>query len=378
METRRVFRDELYDLVWTTPMNRLAATFGISGNGLAKICDRLSIPYPPRGYWAKLQAGKPVAKVKLQPRALGTPDFVEIRPTIKNDTPPEPALKPLSVRIENIAVPETLDGIHPKVKAWLSEHKHEQKVRADKIKQAGRERTFSWWEPLAELTERDLYRFRVTSAVFKGVEKAGGTVLEAPMTGKVAFGVSGKKIECSIVEKLFRPLVRPDGKVSWTAYPEHHQTGMQSSGFLRVSIKTWLPCKQPEWIETKDKKVADWLPDIVGAIMAAGPMLLEEDLRREEEQRRWQEKENQRRERIRLKEIDDQRWAKFRSKALDWEEHKRLLAFIGELQKQMETEGDVEVKDKPLSEWIAWAHERMDILDPFNQGASGLFRFLTL
>jgi hypothetical protein len=33
-------------------MNRLAAKYGISGNGLAKICRRLDIPYPARGHWA--------------------------------------------------------------------------------------------------------------------------------------------------------------------------------------------------------------------------------------------------------------------------------------------------------------------------------------
>lgn len=31
-------------------MSKLAAEFGVSGNGLAKICDRLKVPYPGRGY----------------------------------------------------------------------------------------------------------------------------------------------------------------------------------------------------------------------------------------------------------------------------------------------------------------------------------------
>lgn len=33
-------REELYGAVWTTPLSRLAEEYGISGNGLAKICDR--------------------------------------------------------------------------------------------------------------------------------------------------------------------------------------------------------------------------------------------------------------------------------------------------------------------------------------------------
>lgn len=48
----RLTRQQLYDLVWTRSLNALAAEFGNSGNGLAKICDRLMVPHPPRGYWS--------------------------------------------------------------------------------------------------------------------------------------------------------------------------------------------------------------------------------------------------------------------------------------------------------------------------------------
>ena len=81
MESKRVSRDELYGLVWTTPMSRLASEFGITGNGLAKICDRLDVPYPPRGYWAKKVAGKPVVTFKLPARPDDVPGWVDIQPT---------------------------------------------------------------------------------------------------------------------------------------------------------------------------------------------------------------------------------------------------------------------------------------------------------
>lgn len=60
-----VSREDLYQQVWQTPMSRLAAEYGISGNGLAKICDRLAVPYPPRGYWAKKAAGKKGGAIPL-------------------------------------------------------------------------------------------------------------------------------------------------------------------------------------------------------------------------------------------------------------------------------------------------------------------------
>jgi hypothetical protein len=60
-----VSREELYEQVWTTPMIRLAKTYGVSDVGLAKACKRHKIPRPPRGHWAKLQFGKSVSQTPL-------------------------------------------------------------------------------------------------------------------------------------------------------------------------------------------------------------------------------------------------------------------------------------------------------------------------
>jgi hypothetical protein len=51
-------REELYEKVWTTPMLTLAAEFGFSDRGLAKLCGRHRVPVPPRGYWARFQVGE--------------------------------------------------------------------------------------------------------------------------------------------------------------------------------------------------------------------------------------------------------------------------------------------------------------------------------
>ncbi len=76
-----VTRAELYRQVWETPMARLAEKYGVSGNGLKKICKRLHVPCPPRGYWAKLAAGKPVKAAALREPPIGTPAQATITPT---------------------------------------------------------------------------------------------------------------------------------------------------------------------------------------------------------------------------------------------------------------------------------------------------------
>ncbi|WP_434732882.1 hypothetical protein NL154_15000 [Rhizobium sp. YTUHZ044] len=63
---RTLSREELHELVWSTPMQKLAEKYGISDRGLAKTCGRHLVPVPPRGYWAKLEAGQPVKKTRLR------------------------------------------------------------------------------------------------------------------------------------------------------------------------------------------------------------------------------------------------------------------------------------------------------------------------
>jgi hypothetical protein len=60
-------RDELYQKVWSEPMRKLAKQYEMSDVGLAKICRKLSIPLPGRGYWAKKTAGKRVKAIPPLP-----------------------------------------------------------------------------------------------------------------------------------------------------------------------------------------------------------------------------------------------------------------------------------------------------------------------
>jgi AcrR family transcriptional regulator len=58
-------RRALYERVWSEPLSTIAAEMGVSGNALAKICNRLLVPYPTRGYWNKVSAGKRAARAPL-------------------------------------------------------------------------------------------------------------------------------------------------------------------------------------------------------------------------------------------------------------------------------------------------------------------------
>lgn len=68
-----VSRDELYRLVWSEPMTKIGERFGVSGSYLARICTLLNVPRPERGYWAKLAVGKAPPQVPLPASRPGDP-----------------------------------------------------------------------------------------------------------------------------------------------------------------------------------------------------------------------------------------------------------------------------------------------------------------
>lgn len=54
-----VSREALYEEVWTDAVTVVAPRYGLSDVGLVKICKKLGIPVPPRGYWAQGRSPHP-------------------------------------------------------------------------------------------------------------------------------------------------------------------------------------------------------------------------------------------------------------------------------------------------------------------------------
>lgn len=105
-----VTREELYELVWSTPMIKVAEKFEVSGSYLARVCAELRVPRPARGYWSKLAVGK-------APQRPALPDPLPGDPVVwsRTDGFPAPAVpKPRPTprrRISRLARP-VITGIH--------------------------------------------------------------------------------------------------------------------------------------------------------------------------------------------------------------------------------------------------------------------------
>jgi integrase len=79
LRVNRFTRQQLYDLVWSEPVSRLASKYGLSDTGLAKACRRAGIPLPKRGQWARIAAGQSLPKPVLGLGTPGSPNEIVIR-----------------------------------------------------------------------------------------------------------------------------------------------------------------------------------------------------------------------------------------------------------------------------------------------------------
>jgi hypothetical protein len=66
-------RAKLLTDVWTEALTIVAPRYQLSDVGLKKLCGRLQIPTPPRGYWTRLKAGKSVLPRPELPEYVGHP-----------------------------------------------------------------------------------------------------------------------------------------------------------------------------------------------------------------------------------------------------------------------------------------------------------------
>jgi hypothetical protein len=126
MESERltIEREELYCQVWAEPIFRLAPNYGISNVALKKICKKLNVPTPPRGYWAKIQNHIRVERTPLPKIKYDQPKVHELnmnRSPVAKSKPekPRPTLLPEALevieRIESwptIKVPRNLRNAH--------------------------------------------------------------------------------------------------------------------------------------------------------------------------------------------------------------------------------------------------------------------------
>lgn len=230
---KTVTRQELFHLVWRVPIERLAVEFGITGRGLSKICRRLDVPCPPRGYWAK----PAVVRKDLAPRRRSDGQGARITVTIK---PTRARQRKVAAPLK-VKVPLRFRKPHPIIKRWLDQH------------EAARRRYLDEWRPWIrqgpkpQLSDLDRRRLRILDGLFKALETTGGSIGD---DGE-SFILEDRRIRFRLYERS-RMLGRGD----------YESTGLLK--FVALNLSSGL---RSEWIESPHRPLETHLPVIAGALV---------------------------------------------------------------------------------------------------------------
>ena len=113
----RITREELYTQVWSEPATKLAQRYDVSSSYLARVCEGLNVPHPPRGYWARRAVGEKMPVPPLPPAGPGDPLSWEKGVAVMERLPPL-ELPPEPAKSKGKTGPPKRPAHHPLVTAW--------------------------------------------------------------------------------------------------------------------------------------------------------------------------------------------------------------------------------------------------------------------
>ena len=358
----RVTREQLYDLVWSKPLSVLAKDYAISDVGLAKICKRLHVPRPARGYWAMTPESREGEKPSLPPVKGPADMYADLR-----DLPPPSERPP---RVEANAVPvvvvrESLVGAHPAVLAlnkmiYAGQGTSEGMFVVD----GGGQATFRAGE---ESKRRAL---RIVDAICRSLRRRGSvvTVVHATRYGRgdrLVVEGRGGAVRLSLIERSDR--------LKHKRTPEearrHHEYGFSStrkydfspSGRLSLEILDATYSSRYARFTDAGRLLEDRLGEIVVAVEQKLVIAAWDENRRCEEQRAREEQQRREQRERALREHRVVLGKDLERMAHDWARARDIRAFLDVIAPLLVAgEGD----NDEARDWLAWARSYEDEFDP--------------
>ena len=358
-------RTELYDLVWSEPMTKIAKRLGISDVGLAKACRRAGIPVPERGYWAKSQHGKKVQREPLPPTKSGESETIVIAPPEPKPPAPKLELPPeVQRQIEQESTPErrihvakTLSNPHPIIGAWLEKERQSRKTWVASGMNWPREHT----KPIEKR------RLRILSTLFKVLEKRGfKPTVEARHLYEVSVYQGQEKIEFTLRERERQrrvELTKEQKKDPYNLGRTWKQV-REATGELVFRIRSLqYSIAQADWRDGPDHLLEDQLNAIVTGFIVAGEVLRRQRLERQEVARRYAEAERERWKQEELRKKEAERVQELLRCVSAWRQAAEIRAYVQAVRTAAGT-ARRDIDEARLEGWASWALIQADRLDP--------------
>lgn len=348
MEKITITRQELYEMVWKEPMTTLAKRYGISDNGLRKICLKLQVPLPKAGHWMKVKAGK---KVKVAPLSLPYKGEQEVKLTVREDGEAyDPtglsALARLQRDLEDnhrelITVPDKVKRPDPLIVTAKEVFDREKKERSyDGLYSCKRELNVRVSPASAARA------FRLMDTLIKTLRALGhNVVVECQSTYAV---IEGERFEIGLREKLTKHIVK---RGTWDS-SEFKPSGLLAFWYNNIGTKEWVDGKKP---------LEDRLSRIIATLQLKGQQKHTERLEREKRQAERKERERVYREMEARQEKELANLKYILIEAERCRQAKVMRDYADEVERTARANG---MYTDQLGEWAEWVRKKADWHDP--------------
>jgi hypothetical protein len=381
-ETIRLTREELYEKVWVRPLTLLAKEFGLSDVGLAKACKRLKIPLPGRGYWAKKKPEQEISRPPLPSiKEGGETEFVISKREILPLDPEQLVVAEQRIALEHlpehqIHVNDRLTSPHPLVRETL------RLLRETRPSEKG-----VLWPDLAKgclnvsVSPASLSRaMRIMDALIKALDAKGYPVTaDTGEQAGTAVAVLGQRLEIALRERLvLKPPHASDkdiGRFEARARPYFASIHTYDpDGRLQLQIKGWGSGERRTWSDGKYQRLESCLNDFVVGLIHAALNERAQDLERERRNRQWREEQRQREEEERRQREEEARRRALEQQVVDWYQSRRIRRYVNAAHRTaIQRHGTLE-PDCELAQWLSWARQYADQLDPLAGEAAALVK----
>ncbi|CUS32141.1 conserved hypothetical protein [Candidatus Nitrospira nitrosa] len=369
-DTRRngieVTRQALYDQVWSTPMTRLAKEYGISDVALAKICKKLNVPYPRRGYWRRKETGKTVKQLPLPPNTDPAKQGVTIHRTIRPQSV-APLSEDATQRIiaeqapeQKIVVPDRLTNPHQLLKEHLAEW------RSPKVDAYGAIWSGNIKQRNIRVSPTSLGRaLRIMDTLFKALESRGYPVgIQQGYHKTLGVRINGEPITFGLEER-FQRINHPDQKDLTQQWWQRQRYQYTPTGTLSLKItEVWADGLQKNWSDGKTAKIEGYLNEFIVGLLRAAEAVKAARLKRELEHQAQREAQQKREEEARKRQEESARRQALEQEAVNWAKAQQLRGYLAALKEMLIAKHGEIQPGSPAEHWLSWAHQHADRLDP--------------
>ncbi|HXH48548.1 MAG TPA: hypothetical protein VNM47_04170 [Terriglobia bacterium] len=375
-------RDELYKDVWNQPLTSLTAKYGVSAVAIGKVCRKLRVPLPGRGYWAKKAHGHAV-KQKPLPALHEVPRIQRYqRPfstSANSGLPPKPEFP---VEEEDRA---EIDRISQQLAAGVFVVKSPRKILRHPLIVATRNTLLHGLAskqiclPLSNqyclnirFSRTSLRRaLAVMAAIISILEDNGVKIRVTPgdrSYSRQADGTSatifGEKVLFGISEKIRHVRVPDPDATPNTTGRERFVTKYEPTGKLSIRVLSDSDYFTTIWSDSEQTNIESLLPECIATMMKIAV-----EYRRRTAKRRQEELFRKLRgeELGRLKgeiEAEEARVARLESGATNWQRARRIREYVIAVAECRKEQGKELGPDTALGRWVAWALQQADRIDP--------------